>query len=203
MRTGRHPWKKRRHGGPKSRAKILWLIIAGMGWLSPATADAPAKALRDALKLEQIAETAPPPFQVRTFSGDTLTLENFRGKLLILHFWATWCLPCREEMPALNQLVIDFTDRPLAVLAVSIDAPSDTAAARKMAAQWQLQFPVAPALSGTITEAYWTWGVPVTYLVDPHGKLLGRILGTRNWQTPAVEAGLRAYLAAFPAPSPE
>lgn len=156
----------------------------------------PAKTLIDALRMDTMAEKTPPPFTVPSLTGDTLSLQTFRGELLILHFWASWCVPCRHEMPALNQLAADLQDAPLAVLAISIDAPSDTAAARKMAGQWNLRFPVALAASGRVPGAYWTWGVPVTYLVDPDGQLLGRILGTRNWQDPEIMAALRAYLTA-------
>lgn len=157
--------------------------------------DDPEKALADALKMDALTEKEPPPFSVPSLAGDTLTLQTFQGKLLILHFWATWCVPCRREMPALNQLRIRFPDVPLALLAISIDAPSDTAAARKMAGEWGLRFPVALAAAGSVPGTYWTWGVPVTYLIAPDGRLLGRILGTRNWEDTQVAAALRAYLA--------
>jgi thiol-disulfide isomerase/thioredoxin len=77
------------------------------------------------LGIEILSDGKAPIFKLETLQGDTLSLENFYGELLILHFWATWCKPCRREMPELEQLHRQLANKPVTILGISIDNEND------------------------------------------------------------------------------
>lgn len=121
--------------------------------------------------------------------GDGRTLQDLRGRWVLLHFWATWCEPCRTELPALDRLAQRWRDR-IDVYAVSID-DGDPAPVAAYVAAAKLSLPVVNREVARATERYWGWGVPVSYLIDPQGQLVGRILGPRDWAASAVDDELR------------
>ena len=129
----------------------------------------------------QKLDEAAPDFMLRDASGGSLHLSDLRGRTVILHFWATWCKPCRMELPALEAMVHQLTDSAVMLIAVAIDVDMDSARVRRYAHDLGVNFPVYLAADGTISERYWSWGVPVTYLIDPEGRLVARTLGPREW----------------------
>jgi len=136
--------------------------------------------------IEKLSDETPPPFRLVTLKGDTISIDRFLGKIVVLHFWATWCKPCRTEMPALEALYnkVEEQHLPVVIVGISIDRPKDADKIPRALQEMGITFPIAPAFSGTIPGAYWTWGIPVTYIISPSGKLVGRIMGTRDWNAP-------------------
>jgi peroxiredoxin len=132
------------------------------------------------LNIESLSGEAP-HFGLVTLSGDTISLERFKGSLLILHVWATWCQPCRKELPALEKLHLQVKNLPVSVLGISIDQPKDSLQISLAVKAMKLTFPNAAAFSGTISADYWTWGIPVTYLIDENSRFLGRVRGAGKW----------------------
>jgi len=121
--------------------------------------------------------------------------EQRRGKVVLLNFWATWCPPCREEMPAMEQLYRAYKDRGLIVLAVSLDQ-APVATVRDFAEQLKLTFPVWHDRDGLVGRQYSVPGVPTSYLVGRDGRMAWRMLGEYDWFGPEARAAVERLLAA-------
>ncbi|RMH89443.1 MAG: TlpA family protein disulfide reductase [Calditrichaeota bacterium] len=169
---------------------ILCLLIGLIPLSTIRGGEKPLRQYMDKLGIEPLTEKHPPPFQLVTLTGDTVTLERFRGKVLLLHFWATWCVPCRREMPVLDAFYRQ-ADSTVAVMGVSIDSPKDSSKIAPSVQAMNITFPIAIAFSGKISPAYWTWGIPVTYIFAPDGTLIGRARGERNWMDPRFQKLIR------------
>lgn len=127
-------------------------------------------------ELKQIA----PDFSLYSLNGEKVSLKDYRGKVVILHFWATWCDPCKEEMPTIEKMHREFKNSDLVILTVSIDKRGiDTVRSYVK----EFTFPVLVSLNGKLNDAYLTWGIPVSYIVDRNGRLIGRTIGPRNWNS--------------------
>lgn len=131
-----------------------------------------------------------PDFKLTTTQNDTISLESFKGKFLLIHFWATWCKPCRKEMPEFEKLNKDFEETDAEILGVSIDSSNDSLKAIEFANKFL--FTNTLAISGSISENYWSWGIPTTILISKEGELLGRIRGAVNWEK--FSTSLKKYL---------
>jgi thiol-disulfide isomerase/thioredoxin len=127
-----------------------------------------------------------------TPEGSTLTLGEFRGKVVFLNFWATWCPPCRVEMPSMERLHKEFKDQGLAMLAVDVqESPNEVARFMK---QFRLSFPALLDLEGEVTLRYRVSGLPTTLLIDRSGRVVGAAVGPRNWASPEATALIRSLL---------
>lgn len=135
--------------------------------------------------LEPMKEKAPTPdFNVSDSQGKKISLKDFRGKVVFLNFWASWCVPCREEMPAIERLYQEFKDKNFVVLAVSVkDRRQD---AIDFAKELKLTYPVALDPEGQVGLLYGAWGLPTTYLIGPRGEGLARAWGPADWYSPAA-----------------
>ena len=136
------------------------------------------------------ADGKAPPFHLPDVEGSQFHLEDFRGKVLVVNFWAVWCKPCREEMPSLEKgsrwleqfggrvITINMGDRP------------------EMIARFLEKIPVdLPILLDTDAETSTNWGVtglPTTFVVDPEGSFAYRVVGPRDWSDPALLVPIRA-----------
>jgi len=156
-------------------------------WLAAAPAPALDEDSLEAVHLQRLDEAAP-EFTLRDDSGRVLRLADLRGHPLILHFWAVWCEPCRAELPTLEALARAQADSGVVLLAVSIDDEPDAARIRRYAQELGVTSGVYLAREGDISERYWSWGVPTTYLIDPAGLLVARALGPRDWNSAAMQS---------------
>jgi peroxiredoxin len=121
-----------------------------------------------------------PDFQLPSLSGGERRLSQLRGKVVLVNFWATWCVPCRAEMPALENLYVDFKGKGLEILAVSIDLPGE-ASVHSFAQDLHLTFPILLDSNFATDEAYQIRVVPTTLLVDTRGHITHRFLGAKDW----------------------
>ena len=135
-----------------------------------------------ALKVERFVP--PPPahmFALPSLDGKSVSLRDFRGKVVFLNFWATWCPACREEMPAMERLHREFKDKGLVILAVDFqETPEAVAAFMK---EFGLTFPALLDRDGKVSERYRIRFIPTTYLVGKQGELLGRVVGPKEWDS--------------------
>ena len=119
-------------------------------------------------------------------------LSDLRGKVVVLNFWASWCPPCIEEMPALNQLQQRIAGRGGVVLGVSID--EDPAAYEKFLKEQGVVFPTWRAPSTKIMHDYGTSLIPDTYVIDRHGRIARKFVSAQKWNSPEMLAYFDAIL---------
>ena len=118
-----------------------------------------------------------PDFTLQDLGGTSYTLSDFRGEVVLVNIWATWCGPCRREIPSLERLYQSRRDKGLEILAVSVDRTSSSKVA-SFAAKHQMSFPVLPNPRGDVGNKYWARSIPSTYLVDKKGVIRWKVRGT-------------------------
>ncbi|MBI3753735.1 MAG: TlpA family protein disulfide reductase [Deltaproteobacteria bacterium] len=135
-----------------------------------------------------------PDFSLLDSDGRKISLKDFKGKVVILHLWATWCKPCKEEFPLFEKIYQRFKDKDVAFLPIAIDTKATQEDINAFAKKLGASFPVYLAREGNITDRYWTWGVPVTYFIDKRGFIAGRAIGSRDWASDKVIDLINALL---------
>ena len=126
--------------------------------------------LLSALAFAAPKEGAPAPrFGIKTLDGKTIDSETLRGKVVVLHFWATWCPPCREEMPALEKFYVEHRSEGLEIIAVSADDAGDEAKVRQFAGSYS--YPIALAANSRTDGFGRVWVLPLTFVIDRKGIL--------------------------------
>jgi cytochrome c biogenesis protein CcmG/thiol:disulfide interchange protein DsbE len=136
------------------------------------------------------------------FSATTLdaapqvkTLTDYSGKVVLLNIWATWCGPCRTEMPSIEALHREFAPRGLQVVAVSIDEAGQEQAIRDFVQEYGLTFEVLHDASGAIQRIYQTTGVPETMIIGADGVIRKKVIGATEWNSAANRALVDQLLA--------
>ncbi|MBI3434518.1 MAG: TlpA family protein disulfide reductase [Proteobacteria bacterium] len=145
-----------------------------------------------------VTHKTPKPVNAVTFTdgqGRPLTLEDFRGKVVLVNIWATWCGPCRHEMPSLDRLQASLGGAAFGVVALSIDR-SGIEVVRKFYAENGIRnLALYVDSSGRAARELGAVGVPATLLIDREGRELGRMVGPAEWDDPAMLAFLRRVVA--------
>jgi DsbE subfamily thiol:disulfide oxidoreductase len=144
-------------------------------------------------KLEEVKDhPVAPDFTLAGPDGRKISLKDFRGKLVILNFWASWCGPCRSEMPTMVKLHHEFRGKDFEIVAVNVkDKREDALAFMK---SMKVTFPVMMDPEGEAGLLYGAFGMPITYLIDAKGVVLARLLGDADWYTPKTRELIRALL---------
>ncbi|MEB2283246.1 MAG: TlpA disulfide reductase family protein [Myxococcales bacterium] len=173
-------------------ALAIAAVCAGAAAPAPA-ADSPTVALRAPLRRE-----AAPPLRLRDRSGVEHDLAEYRGRVVILHFWATWCVPCRIELPELDALDRRLRAQGLVVLAIAADS---RAAVDEFAAEVGFGLPVLIDQYGRGLHAYGVEVLPSSYVIGRDGLIESTAAGRVDWNGPAATAAL-ARLLALPDPRP-
>jgi peroxiredoxin len=131
-----------------------------------------------------------PAFSLNSLDGKKISLSDFKGKPVLITFWATWCTSCKEDIPVLEKFSVEKRDQ-LAILLIAIDGERKKAV-QKIADQNKITVPVLLLLKEKVMDQYGVRGwVPQTYLVDREGMLVGKIVGQRDWCTPEAWSCLR------------
>ena len=141
-----------------------------------------------------------PDFTATTVDGVpvTKTIVDYKGDVVLLNVWATWCLPCRTEMPSIQALHDRFAARGLKVVAVSVDNPGTQEEIRKFRDQYGLTFEILHDASGNIKRDYQTTGVPETFVIGRDGVIRKKVIAAADWDSPPNRA-LFAQLLGSPA----
>ncbi|MFQ5427529.1 MAG: TlpA disulfide reductase family protein [Thermodesulfobacteriota bacterium] len=121
-------------------------------------------------------------FTFPDLEGKNHKLSDMRGNVVFLNVWATWCDPCREEMPSMQYMHEKYKDKPFKVVAVSIDKGSDDPV-KKFAEEYGLTFLILHDRKGSIKNTYKTTGVPETFIIDQNGIVAEKIWGPRDWSS--------------------
>jgi len=131
-----------------------------------------------------------PNFTFPNLGGKMVSLADYKGKVVLLNIWATWCPPCVEEMPSMEKLHQELKDEGFEILAVSIDV-SGAKAVLPFIKKHKLSFPALTDNKGAIKSLYQTTGVPESFIVDKDGIIAEKIIGPRDWATPGVILSFR------------
>ncbi len=123
-----------------------------------------------------------PAFTLRNLENNRVNLSDFKGQVVILNFWATWCAPCRVEMPAFETLYRRYRSEGLTLLAISIDK-GGIDAVKKFVEERKLSFPVLMDTEGTVERIYPSFSIPTTYVIDREGHIATRVDGAKNWKS--------------------
>ena len=131
-------------------------------------------------------------FAGKMMDAKTVNLQDYRGRFVLLNFWATWCSPCLKEMPDLENAYNEMGQEKLVVLAVGMGESVEKIKA--FFNKYGFTFPLLADNRMKITKLYGVRNIPVTYLIDPNGVVLGRALGVRDWASPDLLAFIDSRL---------
>jgi len=123
-----------------------------------------------------------PGFSLRNLKGNRESLEKYRGQVVVLNFWATWCAPCRVEMPSFENLYRRYRSEGMTVLAITIDKNAD-AKIKSFVEEYGLSFPVLLDTKGEVERLYPSMTIPFTYVIDRDGRVVARVDGAKNWES--------------------
>lgn len=160
---------------PASRLTIfligcgIFALVFGVVWLQSAK--------YEPLTVGKVA----PNFSLPDLADTSVQLTDYRGKVVFLNFWATWCKPCQEEMPSMEQLYKNYGKDGLVILAVSIDRVTTKKDIPPFVKNMNLTFPVLVDSWGQTDKRYKLMGVPETYIIDREGILQEKVIGPRDW----------------------
>jgi cytochrome c biogenesis protein CcmG/thiol:disulfide interchange protein DsbE len=166
--------------------------------LFPVSVGAKAPAFRAAPLLEPVYPAAPnAQFTSREVSEGAAvkTLDDYRGDVVLLNIWATWCAPCRAEMPSIETLHREFGPRGLKIVAISVDDPGQQKAVRAFARELNLTFEILHDPTHDIQKAYQTTGVPETFVLGRDGVIRKKIIGATDWSSTGTRALIAQLLA--------
>ena len=153
-----------------------------------------------------VVGTEAPEFAYPSLDGDTVALSDHAGDVVLVNVWATWCSPCRREMPSMERLYQELRDEDFEILAVSIDAQrgeTDTFGRpggdlREFAESLDLTFPILHDSRGRIQRTYQTTGVPESFVIGRDGKIYKKVAGETEWDSAQNEQLIRRLLAEEP-----
>jgi cytochrome c biogenesis protein CcmG, thiol:disulfide interchange protein DsbE len=160
----------------------MLLLTAGLVWVVYPTLE---------VRVINAGDTAP-DFSIVTEHGRTVTRSDFGGKLLVLNFWASWCPPCIEELPSLNQFATEYKSQGVVVLGVSID--KNPHLYENFLKQRQVAFETARDPEANISANYGTFQIPETYLIGRDGKVLEKVISNQNWMDPQFLSRVKSML---------
>jgi peroxiredoxin len=164
---------------------ILALAVLGMGtFLLSCTRNAEYKIIG-------VGDRAP-EVRLQSVDGKTVSLADYRGKVVLVHFWATWCPPCVEEIPTLERFYQQVLGADIEVLGVSVDDSADVLKA--FLDKNKVHFPVLRDPGGKTARSYGTLKFPETYIVGRDGMVRHKIIGPMDWSVPANVEAVRSLL---------
>ncbi len=131
-------------------------------------------------------------FELEDMNGKLRKLSSYRGKMVFLNFWATWCGPCRIEMPSMQRVYDELKDEGFVIVAV--DLQENRKVVKKFVDQYKLTFPVLLDKKGKVGAIYGARNIPTTYLIDRDGYIIARQIGAREWDTREIQSIFREIL---------
>lgn len=169
---------------------LLILVLYATGTLQTASVHAQSLLLRTGLlnadPEPNSAEPFPFEFTLKTLDGEPVKMESLKGKVIFLNLWATWCGPCRAEMPNIQKLYTSLEDDRIAFVMLAIDKKGDEPKIKKYLEEKGFSFPIyRPAYAGdtSFPEILRVPSIPTTFVIDTHGNVAYKNVGTANYNT--------------------
>jgi len=123
-----------------------------------------------------------PDFKLRNLKGNYESLSSYRGEVVVLNFWATWCVPCRVEMPSFEKLFRRYRSEGVTVLAITLDKNSEERI-KSFVDEYGLSFPILLDDKSEVERLYPSMTIPFTYVIDREGRIVARVDGAKNWES--------------------
>jgi len=136
---------------------------------------------------------AAPDFELTDLDGNTHRLADYRGRVVVVNFWATWCPPCRAEMPSMQRAWEQLRKQKVQMLGVDVGEDEDTVF--RFLADYPVEFPLLMDTDSGVVEQWSVRGLPSTYILDGQGRIVYRAIGGREWDDPRLLAKVRALIA--------
>ncbi len=157
---------------------------------APPAQATPAASAKAAPGSEELIDA--PDFTLKDINGNDVSLKDYKGKLVFVNFWATWCGPCRAEIPAFVDLIDTYGKDGFAILGISVDSPRDIKKIPAFMEQMKMNYPVLLATEKVRMEYGGISSIPTTFVINREGKVLGRIVGARPHEM--FEGIIKKYL---------
>lgn len=166
----------------KSIAIYTFLILANFLTVQTVSAAQTMTAVQD--------KPAAKNFKLEDQEGKFVQLTDFKGKVVIINFWATWCPPCRKEMPSMQRAWEKLQKEDIVLLAINVGEDSDAIFA--FTAEYPVEFPLLMDKTSSVSREWRVRGLPSTYVIDPQGRIIYRAIGGREWDAPELLEQIRA-----------
>ncbi len=160
--------------------KLLLIISLWMSFLCCGTALAD-RSVADIVVTPESDRLPAPGFTSDRLGGGKARLSDYQGKVILLNFWATWCMPCRMEMPSMESLRRKYKAQDFVVIAISTDDSGSEGRIASFVKRLNLGFPVLLDPQGEVSAIYKVSSLPASYLIDRNGKIAGRVVGSVDW----------------------
>ena len=158
--------------------KLIFSLLLLMSTIAQAVTP-----LADLVVVPEAARHDAPVFLSENLRGGNTRLADYKGKVILLNFWATWCIPCRAEMPGMETLWQKYRERGLVIAAVSVDEGS-RGRIETFSKLLDLSFPILLDPESEVSDLYEVSNMPTSFLIDRNGKIISRIVGTKEWTSP-------------------
>jgi peroxiredoxin len=172
------------------RKHLIFLGIIFILVFSGVTIFNPGKKQRIGSEIEKVdrvqegiyeRETSP-DFTLKDLKGEEVSLKRFRGKIVLLNFWATWCPPCRKEIPSMIKLYKRYNDKGLEIIGVNLDRMNKSGV-EKFSSEYNINFPILLDPTGKTATLYGITVLPATFILDQNGKIQERVAGGKDWSS--------------------
>jgi peroxiredoxin len=155
-----------------------WVLFILLVVAAPATA-------QDRQNLTPVADKpAAPDFNLMDINGERHRLSDYKGKIVIVNFWATWCPPCREEMPSMQRAWQPLEQRNVVMLAINVGEDEDTIF--EFTSDYPADYPLLMDRDSSVIQRWPVRGLPTTFVVDTAGRLVFQAIGSRDWDDPEL-----------------
>lgn len=141
---------------------------------------------------EKSVNSKAPDFSLKDAYGKSLSLSSLKGKVVLVNFWATWCPPCKAEMPSMNRLYNEIRGRGFEVVAISTDNSLSTV--KDFLARNRIDFPVLFDETKSVTRQYHVFSMPTTFLIDRSGMIVEKFYGEEDWTDPVIRKKIEKLL---------
>jgi peroxiredoxin len=168
---------------------ICLFLLTAMG---PGLSGKSEKKQISPLNSDKLIKSQAPEFTLPDTGGRSLSLSAYRGKVVLLNFWATWCPPCRAEMPALNRLILETKGRGLEILGVSTDKSVNDV--KKFLEKNKVDFPILHDGDLSVSKLYKVFSMPTTFLIDRNGIIVEKFYGEYDWTEPETRGRIEELL---------
>ncbi|QWR77512.1 peroxiredoxin family protein [Candidatus Magnetomonas plexicatena] len=171
-----------------SKRVLFYLVIcvSVLFYVSPVFSVPPAP-----WELDEIDGKPAPNFEMQSINGNTVSLSSIKGKVVLLNFWATWCPPCKEEMPSMDALYKMFKNDNFVVLAATSNSSSDV---KKFAQKNHVSFQFLLDPKNKIAKSFKVYMLPVTFLISKEGVIVKKYIGAQNWTESAIVNDVKKLL---------